>query len=295
MRILMIHGVNTNEDAVPNPYVAWVDALTTGLRSAGYKGRISASPTTNGARYNDIFDKYSDNILLYGVALAELLKSAAWHSLVGPSDLEEFALKDQLAAAPNQPSGSFLSNIRWTGGMVAQWVVESDLRRACRNRLFDLIKKVKPEVILAHSLGTLLSYDLFVNDPRGRTLFADGTVVTFGSQIANPFVRDRMWGGQIEMINVKMWYNLYNPHDPVFVSPIDVAASNFHQFVMHPPFGGLFDISAHDASKGDGHAGYLDNSTTNATLWPALAAGSMAKLIARNIRILKRVPPKAPH
>ncbi len=282
MNILMIHGVNFNEDANPSLYSFWTTAITNGLRSANYGGPVN----TSGALYNDIFDQHSDNILLYGDAAAELLASAAWNVVTVPA---QPGPAPQAAAAPSQPGGDFLDEMRWTAGMVAQWVVEDALRADCRDRLVQVIQQFQPEVICAHSLGTLLSYDLFVNDPRGKTIFPNGTLITFGTVIGNPFVKDKMWGGQVGMINVKQWYNLYNPNDPVFVAPVDVAAVNFQQFTT--VFGGTqFDLSAHEATQGSGHPGYLDNPTTNAYLWPALAGGNMAKLIARNLQIAKRMP-----
>ncbi len=277
MNILLIHGVNTNEDT--DPYSPWKTAITNGLVAAGFKGPIN----TSGLLYNDIFDKYSDNILVYAAAVAELLASAVWNSVTAAPGM---------AAAP-QPSAGFLSDMRWCAGMVAQWVVEDKLRADCRDRLAGQIQAFQPDVICAHSLGTLLSYDLFVNDPRGKTLLPNGTLITCGTQIGNTFVKDRMWGGQVGPVSAKMWYNLYNPNDPVFVAPVNVIADNFHQFTT--VFGGsFFDESGHHVTADENHPGYLDNPVTDANIWPALAGGGMARLIARNIQIVKRVPTLPP-
>lgn len=285
----MIHGVDFNEDANPSPYTAWVTALTTGFQAAGYTGNISASPTENGVRYNDIFDQYPRNVEVCAKAATELIKSAVWYSIIDIFSIQEFGFpSDDFAKAPAQPKRGILSELKWTVGQVAQWIAEDGLRANCRKRVYQQIQETKPDVILAHSLGSLLCYDLFANGSNGKAHFKDIIFVTFGSQIANLFIRDRIWHGGIKMINVKMWYNLYNPHDPVFVSPIELAAPNFHQFVIHPPFGGFFDLSAHEPTSGKGHAGYLDNHTTNTRLWPALAGGTTASLIKRNIEILKR-------
>src|ERR1700677_5067793 len=164
MNILMIHGVDTNEDANPNPYAAWQTAITNGLNSAGFGGPINADPVANGSRYNDIFDKYPDNPILDAIAVTELLASAGWHAVTGAVS------EAQLAAVPPpaQPGNGPLDSIRWTAGMVSPWVVESGLRSACRDRLVQQIQAVNPDVIIAHSLGTLLAYDLFVNDERGK-------------------------------------------------------------------------------------------------------------------------------
>ena len=276
MNILLIHGVNTNEDT--NPYGSWRTAITNGLQSANLGGPIDPV----GLNYNDIFDKHDSNPLVYGAAALELLATAAWHSLTVPTPLGA-------APAVQQPSGDFLSEIRWSAGMVAQWVVEDSLRSDCRDRLFNEIQQVKPDVIFAHSLGTLICYDFLANDARGKTAFLNGTLITFGSQIGNTFVKGRMWNGQVEMIPVARWINLYNPNDPVFVATLDVLATSFYQFV--PVFGSTpFDLSAHEATLGNGHPGYLDNQVTDKYVWPLLAGGNMASLIERNIRIMKRMP-----
>lgn len=271
LKILLVHGIDVNEET--NPYASWETAVTDGLHGASYSGSVDGV----GLNYNDLFAKNSSNILLYAAAVAELLASAAWHTIT------------PAAPAPDRPIGDFLSQIRWSAGMVAQWVVENELRSELRDRIFDQIENVKPDVILAHSLGSLICYDFFRNDPRGETAFLHGTLITFGSQIGNTFVKDRMWNGEVEMIPVARWINLYNQNDPVFVAPIDVLATSFYQFL--PVFGTpTFDSSAHEPTQGNGHPGYLDNSITDKYVWPLLAGGGMAALIRQNMRIMKRTP-----
>ena len=51
---------------------------------------------------------------------------------------------------------------------VAQLAVESGLRKALRDKLVEAIQQFQPEILAAHSLGTLITYDLFRNDPRGK-------------------------------------------------------------------------------------------------------------------------------
>jgi hypothetical protein len=260
MNILMIHGLATPEKN-PNPYDTWQTAITNGLTEAGYGGKINASPDTNGVMYNDVFDnpKYPADGAEYARALLDLLESAVWHTtepaVVRPYWMDEGA------------------------GMAVKWIVYDDLRSKCRDLLVTQIETIKPDVFIAHSLGTLLCYDLFVNDPRGKTVFEHGIFVTFGSQIANSFVKDRMWDGKVTMVKAKRWYNLYNSHDPVFVEPIrlDDGSNDFYPITVKPPFGKpIFDVdgTAHQPTYANGHVGYLDNDTTNKQLWPALAVPS---------------------
>jgi hypothetical protein len=254
MNILMIHGLATPEK--PNPYDPWQIAITNGLTEAGYGGKINAPPVPNGVMWNALFDNYTADPVDYALAVAELLASAGLDTI-----------------RPVVPSW-----INDSAGMVVKWVLNSDLRSDCRNLLVKQIETIKPDVFIAHSMGTLLCYDLFVNDPRGKTVFEDGIFVTFGSQIANLFVKDRMWGRKVLMVKVKRWYNLYNPNDPVFVVPIrlDDGNNDFHPITMDPPFGKPkfeLDGTAHEATatQASGHAGYLDNDTTNKKFWPVLA------------------------
>ena len=275
MNILLIHGINTVENA--DTYQAWIKAITDGLKNSNFAG--SVNPT--GMDYNDIFLNNYLSPATYAIAAAELIESTIWHPLLlstaGPpvSTPEQFEnFKDPISAG---------------AGMVAQWVSEPKVRSECCDRLFGLIQSSKPDVIFAHSLGTLLCYDFFTHDPRRFTAFNQGTLLTFGSQINNPFVSNRMWQGQIQMIPVARWINIYNPHDPVFVAPLDVPAVHFHTFTA--VFGNaFFDMSAHEATAGNGHPGYLDNPVTENQVYPLLVGGTLALTIERNIELAKLMP-----
>ena len=86
--------------------------------------------------------------------------------------------------------------------MVAQLAVESALRKALRDKLVAALNEFQPDILAAHSLGTLITYDLFRNDPRGREILGNGVYITFGSQINNPFARSRLFPGQIQDIRL---------------------------------------------------------------------------------------------
>ena len=273
MNILLIHGINTAENA--NTYTEWINAITSGLKSSNFSGEVNSTAVN----YNEIF---IDNYIspgTYAEAAVELIASTIWHPLLSSG-----------AVPPPEPYGNFNDSIRAGAGMVAQWVTEQEVRSQCSNEIFSLIQSNKPDVIFAHSLGTLLCYDFFTHDPRRFTAFNQGTLVTFGSQINNPFVRDRMWPGQIQMIPVARWINIYNPHDPVFVAPLDVPAVHFYSFT--PVFGNaLLDGSAHEATaNGSGHPGYLDNPVTETQVYPLLAGGTLALTVERNIELAKLMP-----
>lgn len=153
--------------------------------------------------------------------------------------------------------GEIPEKIKWYAGMVTQWAEDEELRKKCRERLQDWIDKTQPDVVCAHSLGTLISYDLFVHPPRNAGSF-DFKLVTFGSQIGNPTVRG-MFGGRITEIGPVFWYNLYNKEDDVFVVSLNVPSEAYLQVDT------LSDLG-HDA------IGYLTHSNTVARVWRDIAA-----------------------
>jgi metacaspase-1 len=153
--------------------------------------------------------------------------------------------------------GEIPERVKWYAGMVTQWAEDEKLRTKCRERLFDAIAATDPDVVCAHSLGTLVAYDLFVHPPEtaGSRKFK---LITFGSQIGNPTVRG-MFGGRITEIGPTFWYNLYNKEDQVFVVSLSVPSEMYVQVDTPSDLG-------HDA------IGYLTHPNTNARVWRDIAA-----------------------
>src|SRR5207244_7772793 len=103
--------------------------------------------------------------------------------------------------------------------------------------------------------GTLITYDLFRNDPRGRDILANGVYITFGSQINNPFARSRLFPGQIQVPNVRFWYHLFNLQDPVLTAPIQISDRKFVHVLTPSP-------SGHSPTATTTAPGSLDHTTT---------------------------------
>src|SRR5207253_7988174 len=108
-----------------------------------------ADPQFAGHTYNQLFQQYDHGPGTYAAALVEFLGSAAVH-----------AVTDPLTAAPPGARGLFdiFDYLRWRAGMVAQLAVESGLRKALRDKLVAAIQSFKPDVLMAHSLGSLITY-----------------------------------------------------------------------------------------------------------------------------------------
>src|SRR6266567_5865020 len=271
MKIFFVHGIG-HADLDQNYYVQWETDLTAQLRSCN----LQTAPQYEGLTYDPLFQQYDHGPATYAAALVEFLGSAAVHSVTDP-----------LTAAPPGTRGFFdlFDSLRWQAGMVAQLAVESALRKALRDKLVAALNEFQPDILAAHSLGTLITYDLFRNDPRGRDILTNGVYITFGSQINNPFARSRLFPGQIQVPNVRFWYHLFNPQDPVLTAPIQISDRKFLQVPTPSP-------SGHSPTATNTGPGYLDHPNTKSAVWIALARPPSARAFARSLTIFSRATEK---
>src|SRR6185295_5022550 len=124
--------------------------------------------------------------------------------------------------------------IQWTAGYVVAWVEDEDFKRKSRKRILDAVRKNQPDVILAHSLGSMITYDAFshsdAQEAGVRRILQSAKYVTLGSQIGNPFVLRNLTNGRIQPLDVDFWHHLYNVEDDVFTAPIRLwEGENFRQ------------------------------------------------------------------
>lgn len=192
--------------------------------------------------YDDLFNKAPLNPLTYAAASAKLLASAVAHGLT-----------DLLTGA--RGITDIPAVIKWTAGMVAQWSTDEQLREDLRRLMLDKIDGKAYDVVLAHSLGSLICYDTFLHDTDA---IKDAVFVSFGSQIGNPAVRD-VFAGRIKPLACRRWYHLYNPVDHVLTYPLDIRADNYQQVTVS--FDVPNDALNHDATW------YLSHGSTVATVW----------------------------
>ncbi len=253
LSLLCIHGVgHGDQDATLQP--AWTDAITTNL----HRWNPQLDVQLEFLRYDDLFDHAPLNPIVVAEAVARLLASGIVH---GTADV--VARTRGLLDVPEE--------LRWTAGMIAQWASEDDLRARLRERVESAVAAKSYDAVLAHSLGSLVSYDTFRRNPR---LMAGKVYVTFGSQIGNPFVRD-CFAGRIEPLDrARMWYHLYNDEDHVCTAPIRVDADNFVQ--IDAEFDKPLDALNHDAVM------YLNHANTQSRVWLDLSgATNVARALQR--------------
>lgn len=170
--------------------------------------------------------------------------------------------------------------IRWTAGYVVAWCADDAFKKRTREFMLSQVAEKKPDIILAHSLGSLLTYDAFAHKDADaaavKKVLKKAVYVTFGSQLNNPFVLKNLTNGRISELEVDFWHHLYNEHDDVFTRPIvNIGADNFRQTLTPFDIDGIAD---HDATE------YLSHPQTVADVWMPYAT-----LVGQTRRTIKAV------
>ncbi|TAJ17100.1 MAG: caspase family protein [Planctomycetota bacterium] len=253
LRILCIHGVGQHPVGGP-----WEREWSETVRTALTRAAPNVEPRFAFVHYDDLFEKHPITFLGTLEALAKLTTSAM--------------------SAPFRSRGlerGLGNSLRWTAGMVVKWVEDERFRRDTRERLAARLQRFSnddaspPDLLLAHSLGSLVSYDTLT--AVGGLKLANMRLVTFGSQIANPFVSGQFLAGRVQVPTaVGHWTHLYNPEDAAFAAPIRLSDTRFDQ--VFAPFDepGVLD---HSAPR------YLGHPAAAANLWTDF--GSLARAMGR--------------
>ena len=255
MRILCMHGVGHKDAEDPgaaqaNWRDAWQDAVTRGLR----QWNATLEPKFRFPAYDPLFERAP---LKAGTVMEALTKLAASGLFYGLVDVFR----------SRRGFGDMMDGVRWTAGMVAQWAALEDLRAELRASLALEISAFQPDVILAHSLGSLIVYDTLKQDEKaGGALSAGRSIVTLGSQIGNPAVRSVFAGRVEEFRNAAWWWHLYNQEDDVFTCAIEPSTrERFQQIETRFDVAGIAD---HEATQ------YLAHDNAGLSVWQALGTGS---------------------
>ncbi|MAE72387.1 MAG: peptidase C14 [Gemmatimonadetes bacterium] len=204
--------------------------------------------------YDHIFEKVDISAWEATVAVYKLLRSGAT-SIFGSR---------ARARGARDPRG-ISEFLRRHAGCVVAWLEDEGFRKDTRAMVLAALEEQRPDVVLAHSLGSLVTYnaithgDAAKHEPALRRLH----YVTLGSQLGNAFVRANLTPGRLEMPPVAQWRHLYNEEDDVFTSPIRFPGrSDFCQIETSFDIKGVLDHSA---------THYLEHRATRALLWEPLA------------------------
>jgi hypothetical protein len=255
VRILCVHGVG-HQDADQSWHGLWKDAITGQIQY----WNASADVQVDFSDYDSLFDQASLSPADIAGAVGKLLEGGLIADLGG-------------LFGRTRGLGTLSDEVRWTAGMVVQWVDNDDLRAASRRVILDDIDRYDADIICAHSLGSLICYDAFLDKPDA---FQNRTLVTFGSQIGNHFVRGTFAGGRLVPLDgAKSWFHLYNPNDKVFTAPISLDAANFDQ--VDATFGPIWGVN-HDAVN------YLTHQNARDQVWRLPSGAPLTKSMKAGVK-----------
>lgn len=241
LRVLCVHGVGDHRDGRWKS--DWLGAMQKAVDT--WNPLMLVEP---------VWCDYDDLVVEFGVDAGEYAEAVArlgWSGIVhGIGDLFR------------RPRGLFdiPEAIRWSAGMVAQWSADESFRLATRQRVLSYFSNSRTyDAVFAHSLGSLVVYDTIL---QNRNLLGGGALITFGSQIGNPFVRGAFGGALAWTQEHSHWYHLYNRRDRVFTKDIRLSAPNFQQ--IDTPFDTPNSMTNHDATT------YLGHENTISSAWKRL-------------------------
>jgi pimeloyl-ACP methyl ester carboxylesterase len=188
--IVLVHGAY-NELWGPNELAArWIPALQDGL---WHVGRSIGPNEISVCFYGDLFRRDPEVVGAEQWAATRAGVEDTLTETVGEDALEQLA---QLAGRQTYER---------TVDMFATMAADPSLRDRVRRRLLDLLDDT--DVLVAHSLGTVVAHQVLVAHPE----VAVGTLVTLGSPLgAPPFLTDGAWPGSAER-----WVNVVSVTDPV--------------------------------------------------------------------------------
>jgi hypothetical protein len=175
LRVVCIHGVgdhHTNLD--------WADQWRHAIQDAVATWNVNQSVTCDFLLYDDLFQHANLSPATYAEALFKLGGSGLVAAGEAIADKVGQTVDDITSGIgslfhPSRGLADIPAELRWTAGMVAQWAADKNLRDSACARIEEIIDRVNPDIILAHSLGTLICYDAFSrNHRRGeRSSFLD--------------------------------------------------------------------------------------------------------------------------
>ena len=193
MRVLVVHGLGHQEK---NP-TSWQPLWEKALQDVLQKWNESLGVEVRFAEYDDLF---GDTPMTVGGTLGGFGR-LLW-------DEVRYSVTDRISGlfGRRRAFGEEVGEAaKWKIGMVTQFAEDEKLRERLRETLTKQIKAVEPDVVFAHSLGTLLTYDLFLHPPQNR-IIRDRYFITCGCQIGRSALRS-LFGGRLETVAAREWYS----------------------------------------------------------------------------------------
>src|SRR5262245_36437354 len=169
LKILGVHGLGDHRNST------WKEDWTAALRAA-FPGQQAIELEFAFLTYDDIFEKVDLSVWDTMQAVWKLARSGVTTAM----------------RRRRGPISDVSDRVRWTAGYVVAWVEHEKFKEATRARVLETVANEQPDLLLAHSLGSLITYNALTHADAQRAAVAPAIArmryVTLGSQLGNPFV-----------------------------------------------------------------------------------------------------------
>lgn len=263
MKILIVHGMGYKEGFKESDRVwqgEWLNANQNSLNYHNINVKLEKDKNVWFSEYDSIFQHETskreviESIQKVIKALKDELMTKIREKFLG-------GFRSRSFYTPNSITESTL-------GMIAKWLGDDEIKKSASQKILDDIEDRQPDIILAHSLGSLICYHAF-NTDRGKKLIKDRIFVSFGSQIGNPIVKREFSAGRVvNLKESKFWFHLYNENDIMFtesLASLNLPTDQFREinteFNISEIFSPIDSLIDHDGLR------YLNHENTTKDLW----------------------------
>ncbi len=277
-RIVFVHGIaqqNLDPVALKN---SWIEALRRGATSAGLK--LPDNLDFQLPYYGNVLDKFTrgvpttDDVQARGDDQADLdflsFEAAAADQMRQRAGIGDQAVDDLYGSNP-APRGP--ENWRWvqaivrsidkfgfgiSGGGIEAFLRSVYLytnRAGVRDQIDGIVKAAlteEPTVVVAHSLGSVVAYNVLRTDTRKLRV---PLLVTVGCPLSIRAIRDQLVPIGFPKPAVETWNNAFDLRDIVALNPLDAA-----NFPVAPAVTNFNQVKNHTDNR-HGIDGYLDDAT----------------------------------
>jgi hypothetical protein len=292
-RIVFVHGI-AQQNLDPNGLKAtWIESLRRGATSAGLK--VPDNLDIQLPYYGNVLYKFTSgvpttaDVQARGDDQADLdflsFEAAAADQMRAKAGISDQTIDDLYSSNPQQgsdPQQRGPQNWRWVQAIVRSIdkfgfgisgsTIEAFLRdvylytnrAGVRDQIDGIVKAAlteEPTVVVAHSLGSVVAYNVLRTDTRKLHV---PLLVTLGCPLAIRAVRDQLVPIGFPKPAVETWNNAFDPRDIVALNPLDAA-----NFPVLPAVTNFNQVKNHTDNR-HGIDGYLDDMTVARWILDAL-------------------------
>ncbi|MDQ8951903.1 hypothetical protein RFH42_02890 [Acinetobacter rudis] len=259
MKIILIHGMNQQQFNATELKQYWLDILNQGIKSSKQGDQFKLDDL-NMAFYADLLETYK----LHNVLKSTRLLPQTWqflnfnrpqtvlhdnplHSTVCNPDFTQptfnfsshlshyaYSLEDHILKDFTQLINHFP---KLHGQLIHKFLIETymylantDFNQKVHQRLYNCFDSQQQNLIIAHSLGTVIAYNFLRLNPQ----FKIHTLITLGSPLAFRVIQEKIIPPIQRPSNILgQWYNFYSAEDFLTAFPLQKAPFLFKPSIIN--------------------------------------------------------------